>query len=337
MASSGTRSKSRHSVFGFPKELAKNVLPTCEDVFRAYCYYQQLETHQTVNDVAKTVANEVTEVYNTASIPVIAFDSVVKKIKRLIERGNDLQKYPESKRTSATYQTALSSFNDLFDICTCKCVDAGILDRKDCKCHVECKIPIIEWNFWVDQKTVKKMVIGKIDPVVTGHLQKLENRKQKAAKFEAKTRAQMDEGTVISEDLEMELCSGNDSDNQDVDSSYLQDEETEEDSDNEASSSTVPKNRWQYPELCRAVDRANVSNRDTVLIVNAVLKDLGLLTPENALQPSKLRRQRDAWRKKSIQDHKEETEGIVCLGFDGKIDVTLKHTGCTRWCTLVSN
>jgi hypothetical protein len=79
MASCGTRSKSRHSVFGFPKELAKNVLPTCEDVFRAYCYYQQLEPHYTVNDVAKTVANEVTEIYKTASIPVIAFDSVLKK------------------------------------------------------------------------------------------------------------------------------------------------------------------------------------------------------------------------------------------------------------------
>ena len=177
MASACTRSKSRHSVFGFPKELAKNVLPTCEDIFMAYCFNQQKELYQTVNDIAKTVTTEVIEIYNTASIPTIAFDSTVKKVKRLIEKGNDLRKYPESKRTSTTYQEALSSFSSLFDICPCKCVDAGVVERKDCNCPVDCKIPVIEWNFWVDQKTTRKMVIGKIDPVVTGKLQALEEKK----------------------------------------------------------------------------------------------------------------------------------------------------------------
>jgi DNA-directed RNA polymerase len=79
MASFGTRIKSRHSVIGFAKELTKNVLPTSEDIFRAYCFYQQNEMHQSVNDIAKAVATEVIEMYNTASIPAIAFDSVVKK------------------------------------------------------------------------------------------------------------------------------------------------------------------------------------------------------------------------------------------------------------------
>ena len=72
MASACIRSKSRHSVFGFPKELAKNVLPTCEDIFMAYCFNQQKELYQTVNDIAKTVTTEVIETYNTASIPTIA-------------------------------------------------------------------------------------------------------------------------------------------------------------------------------------------------------------------------------------------------------------------------
>ena len=47
------------------------------------------------------------------------------------------------------------------------------------------------------------MVIGKINPVVTGK-QKLEDRKRKAAKFEAKTRREMGESSVVSEELEME-------------------------------------------------------------------------------------------------------------------------------------
>ena len=325
MASACTRSKSRHSVFGFPKELAKNVLPTCEDIFMAYCFNQQKELYQTVNDIAKTVTTEVIEIYNTASIPTIAFDSTVKKVKRLIEKGNDLRKYPESKRTSTTYQEALSSFSSLFDICPCKCVDAGVVERKDCNCPVDCKIPVIEWNFWFDQKTTRKMVIGKIDPVVTGKLQTLEEKKRKAAKFEDETRRKMGECSTVSEELEMEYTS----EDQDIDESSMEGTE-EEDSDSESCSTSGQQNRNQYPELCKATDRANVSNRDACLIANAVLKDLGLLSPENALHPSKLRRQRSAWRKKSVEVHKQENQGIVCLGFDGKIDLTLTQAGSTR-------
>ena len=324
MASCSTRSRSRHSVFGFSKELTKNVLPTCEDIFRAYCFYRQKEEHLTSNDIVTTVASEVTEIYNTASIPTIAFDSIMKKVKRLIEKGNDLRKYPDSKRTSVTYQEALSNFSSLFDICSRKCVDAGVVDRKDCKCPVECKIPAIEWNFWVDQKTTRKMVIGKIDPVATGKLQNLEERKRKAAKLQAETRRKMGDCNVISEELEMP-CS---SEMEDTDDSSI--EVTDDDSSESDSCSTSgPQNRNQYPELCKAIDRANVSNRDACLIANAVLKDLGLLSPENALHPSKLRHQRAVWRKKTVEIHKEENEGIACLGFDGKIDVTLARAGST--------
>ena len=104
----------------------------------------------------------------------------------------------------------------------------------------------------------------------------------------------------------------------------------EEDSDSESCSTSGQQNRNQYPELCKATDRANVSNRDACLLANAVLKDLELLSPENALHPCKLRCQRSAWRKKSVEIHKQENQGIVCLGFDGKIDLTLTQASSTR-------
>ena len=119
------------------------------------------------------------------------------------------------------------------------------------------------------------------------------------------------------------------SEDEDIDDSYIEDAE-DENTDSESCSTSGPQNRNQYPELCKAIDRANVSNRDACLIANAVLKDLGLLSSKNALHPSKLRRQRSVWRKKSVEIHKEENQGIVCLGFDGKIDVTLTHAGSTR-------
>lgn len=203
--SSATRSKSRHSVFGYPKELAKNVLPTCEGVFKAYCHYQQNNACNSVYDIAKNIAAEVTEIYANASIPTIAFH---------IEKGNDLRKYPESKRSSTSYQESLSCFSKLFDICSCKCVDGGIRERKDCTCPLECKIPRIEWDFWIDQKTTRKMVIGKIDPFVTSKLQKLEERKWKAEKFARKEMAE-----CSSASKEMEYSSEEDTD---ISNSYVE-------------------------------------------------------------------------------------------------------------------
>jgi hypothetical protein len=130
--------------------------------FKAYCHHQCCEDYESVNVTAKQLATEVKAIYADASIPTIEFDSVVKKIKRLITKGNELQKYPESKRTSSTYQDGVSSFSALFDICTCKCIDLGIREKEDCKCPVDHKVPVIEWEFWLDQKTDRRMVIGKI-------------------------------------------------------------------------------------------------------------------------------------------------------------------------------
>lgn len=322
MASSSTRSKSRHSVFGDPKELSKNVLPSGENVFRAYCHLHQETDCIAVNEIAKLLATKVNEIYAAASIPTIAFDSIVKKVRRLIEKGNDLRKYPESKRTSATYKESLSSFSSLFDICSCKCFEAGIRERKDCTCPLDNKLPAIEWNFWLDQKTTRKMAIGKIDTVETNRLQRLQERKWKAAAFESKSLRQVYECSTDVEEMEPNL-----EEDSDIDCAYS---ENVENSDSEYYDTINDQNRHQYPELCKAVDRANVSNRDACLIANAVLKDLGILRPENTLHPSKLRRQRAVYRKKSAVTHENENQEIACLGFDGKIDYTLTKTGLTQ-------
>ena len=42
-----------------------------------------------------------------------------------------------------------------------------------------------------------------------------------------------------------------------------------------------------YPELCKALDRCKINNRDACLIVNAVLKDFNLLTAQTAIDLEK--------------------------------------------------
>lgn len=94
------------------------------------------------------------------------------RIKRLVIKVQELSKYSDAKKSSATYQEHLQSLENLFDICACKCFDNGARERSACKCPLACKIPALEWEFWVDQKTTRLMFIGKVDKVVSAKLQK---------------------------------------------------------------------------------------------------------------------------------------------------------------------
>ena len=68
-------------------------------------------------------------------------------------------------------------------------------------------------------------------------------------------------------------------------------------------------------------------------------KDLGLFSSEIALCPTKVRRQRSAWRKSQLTLNKEENQGIICLDLDGQIDVNLtqcaNHTGRKYICRKI--
>ena len=56
-------------------------------------------------------------------------------------------------------------------------------ERNVCKCPLEKKIPVIEWSFWIDQKTARQMVIGEIDKVTTKILEKRQKRKHAKTKL----------------------------------------------------------------------------------------------------------------------------------------------------------
>ena len=179
MASVTTRSTTEHSILGQPTEFRKNQLPTSADVFRAYDYYVKTAKASSVHERATFVAQEVIEIYDKASIPTVELSSVVIRIKRLVNKVQELGKYSDAKKSSATYQEHLQSLENLFDICTCKCFDNGARERSSCKCPLTCKIPALEWEFWIDQKTKRNMLIGKVDSVVSVKLQKKEKRASK--------------------------------------------------------------------------------------------------------------------------------------------------------------
>lgn len=312
-----TRAAVRHTLFGDPSPLPMMKLPTCLDVFNAFRYKQMfLHLESSIHKLVTVLALEVLEIYDNASIPTIQFDSVVIKIKRLISGVHDLEKYSDAKRTSRTFQEKYGEFSCLFDVSCCKCFDKGAREKSSCKCPQKQKIPKNEWEFWVDQHTERKMIIGSVNKVESSKVLSREKRQCRKRSIKGDC-----EGRV----LEM-------SDTEGTSCEVLSEEyeEFNEDTDEYEEESILNQNRNQYPELCKAVDRCGVSNRDACLISNALLKDMKLLTSKTAIDGSKLWRQRIYWRDKAMKEHEEENKNIICLGFDGKKDSTLMNTGGCR-------
>ena len=240
------------------------------------------------------------------------------RIKRLVIKVQELSKYSDAKKSSATYQEHLQSLENLFDICACKCFDNGARERSACKCPLACKIPALEWEFWVDQKTTRLMFIGKVDKVVSAKLQKKEKRASERSKSLCADKK-------IKCDTEVTVSESEISDEEE----FTTDEEISVDEISSDEDITV-RNLKQYPELCKAVDRCKISNRDACLIANVILKDFSLLTAETAIDPAKLRRQRNFWRAKKVEKQTADMKELMCIGFDGKQDITLAETSGVR-------
>lgn len=323
MESVTTRDSTKHSVLGQPAVLKRNQLPTSADVYRQYDYFLKHENYDSVQKRAASVAQEVISIYSTASIPTIDEKSVVNRIKKLLDTVKDLAKYPSSKKTSITYQDSLKSLETVFDICTCKCVDSGVLEKSQCTCPLLKKIPAAEWSFWLDQKTERRMYIGAVDKKATAKLKKKEMRAFKRIKFEHKQRDDKSDDADDADrddDLELQSNTGDDVSGCEISNS---------DSDDCA---VAVRNMKQYPELCKALDRCKISNRDACLVVNAVLKDMNLLSAETAVDPAKLRRQRSIWRQKIVSTHGAQMQELLCIGFDGKQDSTFVEISGLRRC-----
>jgi hypothetical protein len=321
MATYATRSQTEHALFGYPADLPTTQLATCLDIVKCYLFHlHDDEQLSGSHDRAKVIANQVKEIYDKASIPSINVSSIVVRVKRLISLMRDLDKYPLGKRSSAAFQDKVLSFQKLFDVCTCKCFSAGISDRNQCRCKFACKIPAMEWDFWVDQNTSRKCIIGKVDMATTSKLARKEERKGNKFKH-------------AQPEVADDYYDGDDDDKgeEEEDRDMLHSDDSMFLSDQSSDDSLSQQNRNKYPELCKVLDRCKISNRDACMIANAVLKDLNLLKSETIIDPSKIKRQRKFWREQEIQLHSDETKKLVCIGFDGKQDMALvEETNCRR-------
>ena len=344
-----TRGKCTCPVYGISNELQTNQLPTVQQIMQFYSFTRDNKPYNLkMSEVIKDVANNVISIWTKAGIPTVSAIRVRQKIENLREDLRVILKKKDDLKLAAV-ATAKQESKSLFDIAACHCADFS-----DCNCAREFKVPTLEREFLMDQRTVRKMFIAGLDKTVTAKMQQAEERSRKRRKYyasvvcdEACSTATCSATTDIS-DTEAEanpnpieeICCNPDLDTELVEKLSNQDDEYEVSSDSNLSESGDKRNMTQFPTVARECDRYGVSNAAGAAIATAALTDYGIITSDNysaVIDRSKLRRQREKLRTSLTQGAVQSLarKGPTCLYFDGRKDSTLCPASINTKCTTV--
>ena len=242
------------------------------------------------------------------SFPTISYEGICLKVERLMESASILNKLPFKRRTNESFLECLTTYEEMFDICSCRCYGNGIA-RADCRCDL-C-IPLLEWDAFVDQK-LRKGQLGRIDVKTTAARKRTAQRKEQEEKKQKLMKKP--EQVEIAEHL---------SEAESIDSS-------ESSCSGYQSSHTILDRRSQncyVYNLAIVSDHYRVSSRAIAAIVNAALEDMRIFGDENKLDRKKLMREKLQVGKTTSLCGKMENVGLFCIGFDGRKDQTKTREG----------
>uniref|UniRef100_A0A6P7FUT2 Uncharacterized protein LOC114334377 n=1 Tax=Diabrotica virgifera virgifera TaxID=50390 RepID=A0A6P7FUT2_DIAVI len=208
----------------------------------------------------------------------------------------------------------------LFDISLCKCKDF-----LSCSCTI--KVPVLEREFLTDQRTSRKMVIGRVDQKTTKVLEKRWKRKSKTEERRIRHDEYDDQYKesligrayqTVSSNLEEETSNNSSS------------EENVIKLEDRVDTPSTSQMRIKLPSVAQACNRTGVSDRTAAILVGAALKDIGIITTEDSskiVDRSKIRRERAKARVElKIKDKEDSSELLYGIYFDGRKDQTLVQT-----------
>uniref|UniRef100_A0A6P7H0Q8 Uncharacterized protein LOC114348899 n=1 Tax=Diabrotica virgifera virgifera TaxID=50390 RepID=A0A6P7H0Q8_DIAVI len=171
----------------------------------------------------------------------------------------------------------------LFDLCKCK----------DLSCSCTIKVPVLERESLTDQRTSRKMVIGRVDQKTTKVLEKRWKRKSKTEERRIRHDEYDDQykksliGRAyqsVSSNLEEETSNNSSS------------EENVIKLEDRVDTPSTSQMRIKLPSVAQACDRTGVSDRTAaIILVSAALEDIGIITTEDSskiVDRSKIRRER---------------------------------------------
>ncbi|CAH0547286.1 unnamed protein product [Brassicogethes aeneus] len=306
----------RCPLYGVGKPFNKNVLPTYEDILQQYLFTKnelkisgQLK-EPTFAEVAKIVEPQLQEIWKKASLPIISSERIMERIREYHNKYRELLKPYKQRANVASYIQKIEKFKEksqgLFDIATCKCKCF-----EKCTCEKLKKIPVLEREFLLDQRSARKIMIGNVDSHTTRQMEKREKRKlQEAA------------SSSIVKTIEQQKYANNSQIKESLPSISF------EPSTEPPISIISGQMRKSLPNLARECDRWGLSDRGAAAVSSALLQDLGVVTKDDissVIDRSKVRRERQKLRKQNqLNDGKDPM--LKSIYFDGRKDLTRKTT-----------
>ena len=178
-------------------------------------------------------------------------------------------------------------------------------------CHCDLKIPLREWTFYADQIKARTMIIGpNLDLNTTKTIRQQEKRN--VARIHMKA-------------LELErIRQGTQDESSKINSEFYQNEDSMDFSDQSSQdeftcinpilkNATSTQNRKDYPNTIAAACRFGISRRALCAVANALLSDMDILTPQNALDPKYRECSTNMPQKESVRTPMKSNLLVLCL------------------------
>src|SRR5215469_12117780 len=290
------------------------------DVYRHYLFINKREIStkksKTAKECIKIVADDVINIWENFSFPHIGLNGVCIKVERLVQSALKENKIPIARRNDEFYEK-FKRFDDMFDICTCNCYEKKI-SIKDYRCQY--KIEMMEWESFIGQKE-RRNQLGPIDRVKTNIIRRTNIRMERLS-GNASSIIGRGKGRVINIDTSVPSTSTEGFEVAGDEILEIEDSNNDKDYVEEVEQSENLQNRFAYRNLAITADRFRVSSRAAAALVNAALKDMGLLNESNLIDRKKVERERKRVGKESVICNKNENMQIECLGFDERKDNT---------------
>lgn len=184
------------------------------------------------------------------------------------------------------------------------------------------KVPVDERNLLLDQRTVRKQMIGRIDLIYES---KINRRKLRGRSNKNETVKLI---PTSSEDESDGKKDGSETNKVDVVDEVSTDEEKDGSETNKVDvvDKVSTSNTIKVNTLAKVLDRYGVSNRAGAAIASAALIDAGVVSEidsKNLIDKNKLQRARQKERNSRMKDSVDDVRSIY---FDGRKDRTLKFT-----------
>lgn len=327
-------------IFGTPKDLPLNKLPTVEDVIRCVSH-ERYNLALKINNksvsftkVATTVANKVISLYNKASIPTVSDKRIVQLLNALHDKYYGLRKSLPRDKNKESFIRKLDEFKRkcslLFDVAACKCpivlncICNKTPDLCQCKCTITCicekssKIPSIELKFIYSLRVHGIGKIGGVDLIETNkRIKSLERKSRVSTSNQKHSEVKVSETEQQDSDDNLFLCSPTkNDDSSDSDQEFLPD---------------LPKNKspgWQMridlKSTALVSDRYGVSDRATAAIASSVLHDVGIVSScDNSQVVDKCKIRREKRNIRAVLSTSITENKLLGLYFDGRKDNTI--------------